>query len=94
MQHYSGMESRAAAGHALPADHPWEMSSTLCSTHVINTGWKYKKRDPSKDVSLEVANAEEWTDVTHFPSEIHAELVASGAITHPYKSQSDTEYQC
>ncbi|KAG8910599.1 hypothetical protein FRC01_006243 [Tulasnella sp. 417] len=62
----------------------------------IDSGWKYKER--SQDVpnvldELNGASLSGWKPTTQFPSEVHAELIAADVIPHPYKAESDTDYQ-
>lgn len=67
----------------------------MCTVLPVDSGWAFKIRD--KDVTnvlQEVEVSSGWTNVTQFPSEVHAELTASGVIKHPYKSDTDTEFQC
>ncbi|KAG9002811.1 hypothetical protein FRB94_003614 [Tulasnella sp. JGI-2019a] len=65
-----------------------------CGTRLIASGWRYKARDQTVlDVSNEVEIESGWVEATQFPSEIHAELLAAGVITHPYKVESDTDLQ-
>lgn len=63
----------------------------------IDSGWKYKERSQDlQDLLDELADTSfsAWKSTTQFPSEIHAELVAADVIPHPYKAESDTDYQC
>lgn len=68
---------------------------SLCRTQQIDNGWAYKIRDNTvPNVLEELESTPGWTRATQFPSEIHAELIAAGRITHPYKVESDTDLQC
>ncbi|KAG8945738.1 hypothetical protein FRC04_000597 [Tulasnella sp. 424] len=72
-----------------------KMSQTS-TLQQIDSGWKYKER--SQNVfnvldELNDASLSAWKPVTRFPSEIHAELVATDVMPHPYKAESDTDYQ-
>lgn len=66
-----------------------------CKVQHIDSGWTYKIRDKTvANVLEELEFTSGWTQATQFPSEIHAELIAAGTISHPYKVESDTDLQC
>ena len=59
----------------------------------IDKGWKFKIRDQNiQNVIQEDAN--KFSEVKSFPSEVHAELVAGNVIPHPYKRDNEHRIQC
>ncbi|KAG8881419.1 hypothetical protein FRB97_009614 [Tulasnella sp. 331] len=65
---------------------------SLCKVQQIDSGWAYKPRDKTiTNVLEELESTSGWKEAKQFPSEIHAELIAAGTITHPYKVESDTD---